>query len=171
MCAMRDDDELDDDFKSKSELKREAEALQRLGEELVALTPAELATLPLPENLLAAIEAAQRIGQHGARRRQLQYIGKLMRRIDAEPVARALEERRQATRRTALRLHEIERWRDRLLSEGDDALGELLELHPGADRSRLRQWMRNAGTEAARGAPPASARALFRYLRELLAAE
>ena len=171
MGAMHDD-EPDDDFKSKSALKREADALQRLGEELVALGAADLAPLPLPESLRAAIEEAQRIGHHhGARRRQLQYIGKLMRRIDAEPIAQALEARRQAARRDALRVHEIERWRDRLLGEGDAALGELLVLRPDADRNRLRQWMRKANDESARGMPSASARALFRYLRELLTAE
>ncbi len=152
---------------SKSQLKREAAELQRLGEALVALSPARRAGVPMPDSLREAVELAARIRQRGGRRRQLQYIGKLMRTIDTAPIRAALEAFERQGAEESARFHRLERWRDRLLEEGDAALEELLRLSPGADRQRLRALIRQARAERLRGGAPKAARALFRLLREL----
>lgn len=153
---------------SKSQQKRESEALQALGEELVKLPPNKLAKFPLPEKLEAAIKEAQRISARGGHKRQLQYIGKIMRQIDAEPIQRAMDELKKEHLHENARLHQLEQWRDRLIADGDAALAELLENQPNLDRQHLRQLMRNAQQEAKQNKPPKSARELFRYLREAM---
>ncbi len=153
---------------SKSQLKRESEALQALGEELVELPASKLAKIPMPEELADAVELARRITARGGRKRQLQYIGKVMRQIDAEPIEAAMEALRNEHLRENARLHTLEQWRDRLINEGDAALAELLENQPNLDRQHLRQLMRNAQQEAKKNKPPKSARELFRYLREAM---
>lgn len=152
---------------SKSQLKRESHALQALGEELVGLPAAKLAKIPMPDELAEAVAQARKIKARGGLKRQLQYIGKIMRSIDAEPIERALEEMHNAAGREAAKFHRLEQWRDRLLAEGDAALGPLLEEFPHAERQHLRQLIRNAQQEAAKGKPPKSAREIFRYLRDL----
>ena len=152
---------------SKSQLKREAHALQQLGEELLELSPEQLAPLSLPANLLDALELARHIKQHGARKRQIQYIGKLMRGIDPEPVRALLAERQRAQRQQAKRLHVIEAWRDRLVAEGDDAMGELIDTYPRVDRAELRQLIRNAQRERDTGKPAGAGRKLFRFVQAL----
>lgn len=152
---------------SKSQRKRESHALQALGEALVALSTERLAAMPLPEALREAVLEAQRIRQRGAHKRQLQYIGRLMRELDAAPIQAALDDLQQTSQEAVARQHRLERWRDRLLEEGDVALEPLLEEYPDADRQHLRQLVRNAQRERDRSKPPRSARMLFRYLREL----
>lgn len=152
---------------SKSQRKRESHALQALGEALAALSPERLAGMPLPEMLREAVLEAQRIRQRGAHKRQLQYIGRLMREVDAGPIQAALDVLQQNTHEAVARQHRLERWRDRLLEEGDGALGSLLEEYPAADRQYVRQLVRNAQRERERGQPPRHSRSLFRYLREL----
>lgn len=154
---------------SKSQLKRESHALKAMGETLVALPASKLAKIPLPENLADAVAEAQRIKAYGGRKRQLQYIGKLMRSIDPQPIEQALDELSNESARHNARFHRLEQWRDRLVAEGDAALGELLKEFPHADRQHLRQLMRNAQAEQAKGQGPKSAREIFRYLRELSA--
>ena len=156
---------------SKSQLKRESEALQKLGEELVELPASQLAKIPMPEELADAVDLARRISARGGRKRQLQYIGKVMRQIDAEPIEKAMDALRNEHLRENARLHTLEQWRDRLIAEGDAALSELLEHQPNADRQHLRQLMRNAQQEAKKNKPPKSARELFRYLREVMEQE
>lgn len=156
---------------SKSQRKREADALQALGEALLRFTPAELERVDLPDQLREALIAAQHIRQRGAHKRQLQYIGKLMRSIDAQAVRHALDQLTEHDRQSTAELHRLERWRQRLLEEGDAALGELVEAYPGADRQHLRQLVRSAQREHLENRPPANARALFRYLRELTSGE
>jgi ribosome-associated protein len=152
--------------KSKSQLKREADALQEIGEQLLAMTPHELESVPLPDALYSAIEAARQM-KKGALKRQRQYIGKVMRDVDPEPIIAALEARRTEALEQTRNFHRLEAWRDRLLEDGDSALNEFLEDFPGADRQQLRQLMRQAKKESEQGKPPKSARNLFRYLREL----
>jgi len=152
---------------SKSQRKRDMHALQDLGRQLVELPREQFEKITLEEGLHDAILEARRIHQHGARKRQLQYIGKLMRGLDAEPIREQLDTLLGHSKRAAQTLHHLERWRDRLLAEGDVALTELLDEHPQADRQYLRQLLRNAQRENHAGKPPKSARALFRYLREL----
>ncbi len=155
---------------SKSAAKREAEALQTLGESLLSLPPGELAELPLPEELREAIALARRIHAHGGLRRQRQLIGKLMRRIDVEPIRAALAAREQAHRAIVALDHQAERWRDRLLEEGDPALGEFITEHPKTEPQALRQLLRAAARADAARASHAR-RQLFRELRRLLAAD
>ncbi len=157
----------DQEFISKTQLKREAEALQKLGTELVEMPPQQRARIPLPEELIEAIELARRIHSRGGRRRQLQYIGKLMRRIDAAPIRDALEAMHLERRQSARRFHQLEQWRERLIEEGDSALAEVLSAFPNADRQHLRQLVRNGIKEKNTGRPAGAGRALFRYLKEL----
>ena len=147
--------------------KRNAEALQALGEELVTLKPEQLARFTLPDSLRDAVLAAQRIASHGALRRQRQYIGKLMRKVEAAPIRARLLEIRGEDAMTRARLHRAERWRDRLITEGDTALTELMADSPQADRVRLRTLVRDAQRERSSDAPPRAQRELFRRLREL----
>lgn len=154
--------------KSKSQLKREVIALQQLGEAIVKLGPKDLAKIPLPDNLADAIQQARSIRSHSALRRQMQFIGRLMRDVNPEPIQQALDAIRQSGRQSTARLHAIEQWRDRLINEGQDALDEFIAAHPDADRQQLRQLMLNAAKDAKLGKPPKSARSLFRLLRELL---
>ena len=151
---------------SKSQRKRESSALQDLGRALVKLPEDRVRRLDLPDTLRAAVLEAQRIQSHGALRRQMQYIGKLMRDVDADPIAGQLAELRGASDRTKAAFHALEHWRDRLLAD-DQALTDWLARHPECDIQRLRQLIRNARKEAAQGNPPRSSRALFRMLAQV----
>ncbi|HEY0719637.1 MAG TPA: ribosome biogenesis factor YjgA [Gammaproteobacteria bacterium] len=165
----------DDDFPlydgpSKSQRKRDSAALQELGEELVNMSKSKLAAIPLDEDLREAIALAQSIKAHGGRKRQILYIGKLLRGIDPAPIKEAVAKLDQTDAVAVAHLHRLERWRERLLSEGNEALTQLMAEFPDADSQRLRQLIRNAQQEQTAGKPPKSARELFRYLRELAAA-
>lgn len=162
-----DDDDDEIIYVSKSQLKRESHALQAMGEELVELPAAKLAKIPMPDALAEAVALARKIKARGGRKRQLQYIGKVMRSIDAEPIAQALDALKNAAGKEAAKFHRLEQWRDRLVAEGDTALGELLNEFPTAERQHLRQLIRNAQREAANNKPPKAAREIFRYLRDL----
>ena len=156
---------------SRSQNRREALEVLALGETLVELTPAQLARLPIPEGLLEHIEYSKRITSHGARKRQLAFLAKQMRREDdetLEAIRDALDEDGVAARRETAALHRVEAWRERLLADGDTALAEQLEEHPAADRQHLRQLVRNAHEEKLRNKPPRAFRELFRELRTLL---
>lgn len=157
-----------DEGVSKSQLKRDAHGLTELGKKLVQLDKGSLAKIPLPDDLLDAVNNAKKMRQHGALKRQLQYIGKLMRKTDPEPIQAAYEVVTHHYRADTQQLHMLEKWRDRLLGEGDRALGELTDLHPDADRQHLRQLMRSAKREHEQNRPPRAARELFRYLKSLL---
>lgn len=154
---------------SKSQRKRDMTALQDLGADLVSLPASQLETFDLPDNLRAAILEARRLTSHGALRRQMQYIGKLMRTVESEPIAARLAAIRGESLAAKAEFHALERWRDRLLAD-DDALTDWLAAHPGSDAQQLRQLIRNARREAAESKPPKAARALFRYLRDTGAA-
>ncbi len=153
---------------SKSQLKRESHALTDLGKELVELQQNKLDKIPLDDNLRDAIDLARRIKERGGRKRQIQYVGKLLRKVDAEPIIAAMDALKLDHAKENARLHKLEQWRDRLLEEGDDALGELLGQQPDLDRQHLRQLLRNAANEKKLNKPPKSARELFKYLRENL---
>lgn len=156
-------------YVSKSEMKRESHALQALGEALVELPESKLTKIPMPDDLAEAVELARRISARGGRKRQLQYIGKLMRKIDPEPIRLAMDALKGEAARETAKLHKLEQWRDRLVSDGDSALGDLLNDYPEADRQHLRQLIRNAQRESKQNKPPKSAREIFRYLKELMA--
>lgn len=152
---------------SRSQSKRDAEALQQLGEELAALPPGQLAALSLPERLREALELARQLSSRGALRRQRQFIGRLMRDLDPEPIRARLEELRGADRVSQARFQETERWRQRLLADGAPAVAEFIARFPHADRQRLQDLLRAAAHAADQGQPPRHARELFRYIQSL----
>jgi len=153
---------------SKSELKRRSLELQDLGVALVGLAPAELDALGLPETLHDAVVAARGLRSRGALVRQRQYIGKLMRHVDATAIREALDARGRHDRQRIARERRIEQWRDRLLEGGDPAVAALLTEHPGADDRELRELVAKARAERAAERPPVAARELYRRLRVLL---
>ena len=170
---MRGRDEETGEFlgESRSQNRREALEILALGEQLVDLTPAQLARLPIPEDLLGHIEYSKRITSHGARKRQLAFLAKQMRREEdstLEAIRDALSANSETSRREVAIMHRIERWRERLLAEGDSALGELLEEYPQADRQQLRTLVRNAQAEKARNKPPRAYREIYQVLRGLM---
>ncbi len=152
---------------SKTKIKQQMHDLQDIGEQLVALSNDKLAELDLPEKLADAINDMKRINKFGAQRRQLQYIGKLMRDVDPAPIIAKLEAWAGSSREHNAWLHQMERWRDRLL-EDEQALTELLAAHPEADAQRLRSLIRNAHKEKELGKPPKSYREIFQVLREII---
>ncbi|MGV8931727.1 MAG: ribosome biogenesis factor YjgA [Luteimonas sp.] len=156
---------------SRSQQRRDALDVLVLAQRLVVLSAVQLAKLPIPESLHPHIVDTQRITSHIARKRQMAFLAKQMRREDddtLDAVRDALDAGGEAARQDTALLHRAESWRDRLVEEGDAALSELLEQHPGADRQQLRQLVRNTLEERKRNKPPHALRELFRALRELL---
>jgi ribosome-associated protein len=159
----------DDDFDrpSKSQLKRDMTALQKLGEDLLALPESRWAPLALPEILSDALRHAKKITNFEGKRRQIQYIGKLMRKIDPEPVREAVAAFKLGHAQDSLRLHQSERWRDRLLAD-DAALQEFLNAHAEVDIQQLRNLVRAARKDAANEPEKRSGRAfreLFQFIK------
>ncbi|MDP2241155.1 MAG: ribosome biogenesis factor YjgA [Burkholderiales bacterium] len=152
---------------SKSQRKRQMTELQDMGAELLDLSVHQLAQIELPDNLYDAVIDARQITKFEARRRQLQYIGKLMRTIDPEPIRAQLDLWKNTSDEHKAWLHHIERWRDRLLVD-ETALNELVGAHPQADIQQLRTLIRNTLRERELNKPPKSYRALFQMLRELM---
>ena len=150
---------------SKSQRKRDATALQELGVELVALPASELDRLPLPEKLRDAIDLAKRITTHGAMFRQRQYIGKLMRHLDVDPIVAALDAKTSAQAEAARNFHRLEQWRDRLIGEGDAALEAFVARYPAADARELKTLVGKVYAERSQGDARTSTRALFRAVR------
>ncbi|BBR60804.1 MULTISPECIES: ribosome biogenesis factor YjgA [Enterobacteriaceae] len=164
-----DDIEDEDDeiiWVSKSEIKRDAEELKKLGAELVDLGKNALDKIPLDADLRAAIELAQRIKMEG-RRRQLQLIGKMLRQRDVEPFRQALDKLKNRHNQQVVVFHKLEQLRDRMVDGSDEAIEEVMNLWPDADRQQLRSLVRNARKEKAGNKPPKSSRQIFQYLREL----
>ncbi|WP_435634440.1 ribosome biogenesis factor YjgA [Pseudomonas solani] len=161
---------LDDDFsgeKSKTQVKKELHALQDLGERLTTLKPDVLAKLPLTDALQKALLEAPRHKAHIARKRHLQYIGKLMREQDIEAIVTLVDQLDASTRQYNERFHNLERWRDRLIGGDDSTLESFVAEYPETDRQHLRSLIRHAQHEAARNKPPAAARKVFKYIRNL----
>lgn len=154
---------------SKTKRKQAMQALQDLGVELVALDPKRLASLDLPERLADAIALARTIRRHEARRRQIQYVGRLMRDVDAEPVRAALAAWAQGPQRERAQFALLERWRDRMLEE-PDGVQAFVSAHPAAPHDELSKLAAEAREERARGAPPHKSRALFRELKRIIEA-
>lgn len=152
---------------SKSQRKRDSIAVQEIGSELIKLNAEQLAELELPERLLDAVVAAKSISKFGALKRQQQYIGRLMRDVDATRIATRLDAWKGTSREATAHLHLLERWRTRLLEDAS-ALQELAERYPGCDVQKLRQLARNAQREHEEGKPPRSYRALFQELKEII---
>ncbi len=170
---MRGRDEESGEFlgPSRSQKRREALDVLELAKALVELTPAQMSRVPVPESTIPHIEDTRRITSNIARKRQLAFLAKQMRKLDEaelQAMRDALDEKSDASRAEAAALHRVEAWRTKLLDEGDAALAELLDLHPDADRQRLRQLVRNALDERKRNKPPRAFRELFRELRGVM---
>jgi ribosome-associated protein len=171
LAARDEEDDNGYDKPSKSQRKRDAHAAQDLGETLIALRDSELVALDLPEILVDAIREARRIPTRGGGARQRQYIGKLMREIDPEPIHAALAANQGRTALDAERFKRLEAWRERLVKEGAAALDELERWRPGLDRA---EWLRRvsaAQSERERGSTGTAGRELFRALRSLFEVE
>lgn len=156
---------------SRSQQRREALDVLALGGRLVGLTAAQLEKLPIPDALRGHIRDTQRITSHIARKRQLAFLAKQMRREDDETldaIRDALEAGGEAARREVALMHRVEAWRMRLLEEGDAALSEFVAAHPSADAQQLRTLVRNAGEEKKRNKPPRAFRELFQAVREAM---
>jgi ribosome-associated protein len=152
---------------SRSQRKREVLALQKIGEVLVKLPASQLAKIPLEPILADAINEARTLKSREALRRQLQYIGRLMRNVDPLPIQEALDKVLSQDQHSKAELHQIERWRDKLISIGDKALEEFFEKCPHADRQYLRQLIRRAQQDRNQNKNTGSQTELFRYIREL----
>ena len=152
---------------SKSEIKRDAEHLKKLGESLINLTPANLAKMPLDDDLRDAVELAQRLRLE-ARRRQIQYIGKLLRNLDPEPIQEALDKVENRHNQQLALLQKLELIRDQLIEQGDTALNPLLEEYPSLDRQHLRNLIRSAQKEKQANKPPKNYREIFQYLKSII---
>ena len=152
-------------FVSRTKKKQQVEELQKLGAALIALPLVQLDALELPPELRAAVRDAQRITSHGARRRQLQFIGKVMRRIDPEPVRAAMAAIAGSSAVARARQKRLEQWRERLIAD-DAALTAFAGEHAGTDLQALRTLIRNARKEIAERKPPRAQRELFRLIRE-----
>jgi ribosome-associated protein len=158
----------DDEGPSRSQLKRDAQASFDLARELVELAPHALERVPLPDEIRALIAASRRITQQIARKRQLQFLAKQMRKLDCdfETIRQTLQPDKEAHRRETARLHRLESWRETLLGN-DSALTQLLESHHEVDRQHLRQLIRSAQRERLENRPQHSYREIFQILREL----
>jgi ribosome-associated protein len=157
----------DEDYISKSQVKRECDALQKLGEQLLQLKPSELEKITLPEKLAAAVHEGRRLQARGALKRQRQYIGKLMREVDSENIKKQLSLIQHQHDYNIARAKQTERWRDRLLSGDNQVVTELIDAYPDIDRQHINQLVRLSKREQEAGKPPAAARKLYKYLHEI----
>lgn len=163
------DDAPEYDGPSKSQLKREMQALQDLGKRMLDLSNDQLDTLPISSTLRSAIEESRRIRQNEARRRHLQYIGKVIRQEDdPEGLGRQIDAFYSGSEEHTRRHHLAERWRDRMIEEGDSAVGEFLQYCTTADIQHLRNLARNARRDVLKEKTTGQPRKLFRYLRECI---
>jgi ribosome-associated protein len=167
---LHDEDEPIDEGPSKSLRKRQSHDLQTLGEALIELPQAELDELPLPDVLRDAVMLARRITAHGGLSRQKQFIGKLMRKIDAEPIRIALEARQERDRNAARHFHLIERWRARLIDE-TAALEEFVSAYSIADRTVIARLIAQARHERDANRTPKAARELFQAVEKAVKRE
>jgi len=152
------------DYKSRTQKKKEAIDLQKLGEALVKLSIDQLRAFNLPDDIREAVLFAKTVRSHGGLKRQMQFIGTLMRKTDAGPIQEALLEIEGGNYKKALKFRETEKWRDELIAGSKGLMEEIIEKHPGTDRQQLAQLIRNAVREKENNKPPRAHRELFRYL-------
>lgn len=169
MVYQYDDINPDDYIKSKSQVKREMTALQELGEKLVDMNDKQLASIPLDDNLLGAILETRKMPLREARRRNLQYIGKLMRSADYDAIQVAVNKLQDISDQYVHRQHRIERYRDLLIANDKQAFQNLVTQYPDIDVQHLRHLVRAAQQELENNQPTNSTRKLFRYIREQIA--
>lgn len=157
----------EDDFISKTRRKRLSTELQDVGAELVKLAPEQLARIPMPESLREAVLECRRLTTHEAIRRQMQYIGKLMRDIDAAPIVERLTAMHAPSRRQTALFHVAEKWRTELLAN-PEAIARFASEFPEADSTQLRELVGKAQKERAADRPPKSYRELFHVVNAIL---
>ncbi len=155
------------EISSKSQRKRDMEELQTLGKRLVEIPPRVFGSMDLPDDLREAVEFARAICSNEARRRQLQYIGRIMRSVNADQIRSQLQQYTHDQQAVSRQHHDLEKLREPLISGGDATLTELLSKFPDADNKSLRQLIRNARTEHRQDRSGKACRALFRHLRDL----
>lgn len=154
--------------KSKSQIKREMHELQRLGEQLVELSNEQITGMTLPQEICEAVLFAKTLTKHGAKHRQLQYIGSLMRHVDPEPIREALRDVLEGKKLEALAFKQVEQWRDEIVDGNDERTEAILNRFQSVvDRQKLLQLVRNARKERKAAKGRKSSKVLFRYLREL----
>ena len=156
---------MQDEIPSKTKKKQEMHELQRLGAALVQLSAAHLERISMPEALAQAVREARRIRSHEGKRRQVQYIGRLMRELDPEPIRTQLAVVEGGSAQARASHQRVEHWRTRLMAD-DGALTEFARACASADLQQLRALLRNARKEQAEGKPPRAFRELFRLIRE-----
>ncbi|WNO09582.1 ribosome biogenesis factor YjgA [Teredinibacter sp. KSP-S5-2] len=161
-----DEDEFDGP--SKTQIKKEMHELQELGVKLTELTLEQISRLPLTEELYNAITEAPKITQRSAKKRHMQFIGKLMRKADGDAIREAYDEIQEAQHQAARQLHLIEKWRDRLADGDNQALQNFIQEYPHADIQQLRQLIRQVQKETSQQKAPAAKRKLFKLIRETL---
>lgn len=156
---------------NKSQIKRDMAVLFELSEEMAELSSTQLNFLELPENIHKAVVEVSGMPHKGARKRLLKYITGLLHKIEVEPILEKMARIKNKSAHAVREHHTIERWRDRLIAGGNEALTELLDEYPQTDHQRLRQLLRNAQKEVESAKPPKSSRLLYRYLKELFQEE
>lgn len=155
------------EYKSKTQIKEEMLALQDIGRVLIELPGSVYKTFPIPDDLDDAIQTYRRISSHNARKRQMQYIGRVIRGLDAQPLLDAIENHKQGNRKKTLVFQELEKLRERLIEGDQKAVGEVLERYPNCERQKLMQLVRAAQKEASLQQSNKQFKKLFTYLKEL----
>lgn len=159
----------DDQYVSKTQLKLASEEKQKIGETLVGLSDAHLATVPMDEELAEAVTLARRINKKkDGYRRQLQFIGKLLRNTDTAPLLEAIDKVHAKHAENNAHFHMLEKYREQIINQGDDGIQAILAEHSHLERQTLRQYYRQIQKERAKNAPPKAYRGLFQYLKEEL---
>jgi ribosome-associated protein len=155
------------DLPSRSQLKRENQELRDMGEQLVLLAKSQLEKIALDDSLKAAIKEARRLKNLDARRRQLQYIGKLLRNIDVTDIKYSLEKLNHQSQTFRQHFAKLEEWRDRFINEGNNAIEDFIAQYPEADRQQLRNLQRQASREKSQNKSSTASEKLFKYIRQL----
>lgn len=166
---MTEKNEQDMEKPSKSQIKRDMLVLQKIGEALLKLSDSQLAKIPMPEQLLESVQFARTLKTHESIRRQLQYIGKLMREYDAEEIRLAVAKLERENEVNTRQFHDLEKWREQLIEQGDDALKQFVAEYPNnVDVQHLRQLIRNAKHDRVNDKNTGNEKKLFKYLREVM---
>jgi len=164
------EDDVGKEWVSKSQRKRDCRALQKISDRLLKLKPEELALIDLPAELEDALKEARHIRSNSALKRQRQYLGKIMRTCDSDAIDQQLNRVIHRNDTNTAHFRKIEKWRDRLVGNDRDVLGELIRQYPDIDRHHVHNLVRQAAKEAHENKAPAASRKLFKYLREIAAA-
>jgi len=167
MKKILSDDNSQEEWISKSQKKRDCDALQRISDKLLKLKPDELALIDLPADLKDALNEAHRIHSNSALKRQRQYLGKIIRSCDSEKIEKQLNTVIHRNDTNTAQFKKIESWRDRLIDNDRQVLGEITQQHPALDRQHVHNLVRQAAKEESANKPPAASRKLFKYLREI----